>query len=424
MHNRNAVRYFVIIATVLLFLFLSNDFGLIDVQKTAIVTAVGVDKEGDEFIVSSQIAMPVSEGQQSSTKTVLIVSKGNTVSAALEKTNGKTGWYPKLVFCKLLLLGEETVKSNVFDVLDFFLRDEYISEDCLVAACEGTAQEVLNASTPIGNASGQAIEKILSAHAERVGSAMPNTLRGFASSSLGESKSGYLPLLKAQSLQEQTEKSGGTEEEKEQSGSSENSGSSGSSGSQSESAGSGSSSSSGGAQKSGEGGEEKAFKANQTSLFLNGISVQTLTKDETFAFASVKTKLKLAPYTVAANDKFYTLTIKHNNPKIKLSVEKNGTIKLDISVSLVAGIADFSKAEDENEISDAGDIPSGVFAAAERTLKEQIERTFDKCRQSKCDLFGLTDLLRKYDNKYYEALKNDLMDRTTLSVAVRFQSVR
>ncbi len=422
MHNRNAVRYFVIIATVLLFLFLSNDFGLIDVQKTAIVTAVGVDKEGDEFIVSSQIAMPVSEGQQSSTKTVLIVSKGNTVSAALEKTNGKTGWYPKLVFCKLLLLGEETVKSNVFDVLDFFLRDEYISEDCLVAACEGTAQEVLNASTPIDNASGQAIEKILSAHAERVGSATPNTLRGFASSSLGESKSGYLPLLKAQSLQEQTEKSGGTDEEKEQSGSSGSSDSSGSSSSQSGSSGSGSSS--GGAQKSGQSGEEKAFKANQTSIFLNGISVQTLTKEETFAFAAVKTKLKLAPYTVAANDKFYTLTIKHNDPKIKLSVEKNGTIKLDISVSLVAGIADFSKAEKENEISDAGDIPSGVFAAAERTLKEQIERTFDKCRQSKCDLFGLTDRLRKYDNKYYEALKNDLMDRTTLSVAVHFQSIR
>ena len=63
MHGRNVVRYFVAIVALLFFLFVSNDFGLIDIQKTAIVIAVGLDREEDEFIITSQIALPKSAGR-------------------------------------------------------------------------------------------------------------------------------------------------------------------------------------------------------------------------------------------------------------------------------------------------------------------------------------------------------------------------
>ena len=58
LHVKNTVRYYLIVAFLLVFLFFSNDFGLTDVQKTAIVMAVGVDREEDTFIVTSQIAIP------------------------------------------------------------------------------------------------------------------------------------------------------------------------------------------------------------------------------------------------------------------------------------------------------------------------------------------------------------------------------
>lgn len=58
MHSRNSVRYYLIVAAVLIFLFFSNDFGLTDVQKTAIVMAAGIDREGPTFILTAQIAVP------------------------------------------------------------------------------------------------------------------------------------------------------------------------------------------------------------------------------------------------------------------------------------------------------------------------------------------------------------------------------
>ena len=39
LHSRNTVRYYLLLVLGLLVLFFSNDFGLLDVQKTAIVLA-------------------------------------------------------------------------------------------------------------------------------------------------------------------------------------------------------------------------------------------------------------------------------------------------------------------------------------------------------------------------------------------------
>ena len=193
-HVKNTVRYYIIAAVLLLFLFFSNDFGAIDVQKTAIVTAVGIDRMEEEFIITSQIAVPQSSTQGKSTQSVQLVSKGKTVADAFEEINAKTGWYPKLVFCNLILLGKDTCTQDVFDALDYFLLDEYLSDNCLVAACDGTAQAVLDSDALVDPSSSIAIGKILSSHAERVGTVLPSTLRSFSIGYFGESQSGFLPV--------------------------------------------------------------------------------------------------------------------------------------------------------------------------------------------------------------------------------------
>jgi Ger(x)C family germination protein len=415
MHNRNAVRYFFILAAFLLFLFISNDFGLLDTQKTAIVMAVGIDREDDEFIITSQIALPTSAEQKGGSKTVQTVSRGKTVAAAFEEINDKTGWYPKLVFCNLILIGNVAAQENVFDALDFFLRNEYFAEDCLLAVCEKTAKETLNVTTPIDSASSVAAQKILSAHAKQVGASMPNTLREFSASYFSESKSGFLPILKTEATQEPTlgesqdGKSGGNANESQANGNAQpTNGSSG--------------------QNQNSGGEatkkEELFSAKETAMFVNGKMVGKLTDRETFAFCGMTSNLKLATYSVESGGKTYTLTIKHNAPNIKLRVDKNGAPRVDISLNLTAGVLDFSKSESENVVKDTSDIPKRVLQDAELALKADVEKTFAVAQEKNCDLFGLTALLKKYEHKYFEAYKNDLLRRATPSVRVTVKSIR
>ncbi len=416
MHNRNTVRYYLILTAVLFFLFISNDFGLVDVEKTAIVMAVGIDREDDTFIVTSQIAIP-EEKQQGASKTTQMVSRGETVAEAFEEINDKTGWYPKLVFCRLILFGEKAAEQNLFDALDFFLRDEYVSDDCLLAVCDGVAKDFLNVQTPTNGVSSIAVQSLLSAHAERVGAVMPNTLREFSATSAGDSKSGYLPVVKIEEPQEEV--GGEKGEPKNPSGNSGDSGSSGTA--------SGGSGSSNGQGQGGQGltsGKEKVFVVSKTALFKDGKRVGQLDKTQTFAFGAVKTDFKLAPYTFSTDEQAYTLTIKHNDPKIKLKMDKNGLAKVKIEVVMTAGISDFSKAKNSNQVRDAGAVPKQVLKAASEKLEKEIKQTVLTANEANCDVLGLTDTLKKYHNKYFNEYKKDLLSRLSVDVKVKFKSVR
>ncbi len=179
-------------AALLLLLFFSNDFGLIDIQKTSIVTAVAIDA-GDEGVdVTVQIAVPKSG---STTASNVTVKNAPTVVDAIAELNLKTGWYPTLVHCRLILLGEEAAKENVFRNIDYFLRSQFVEDTCLVALCRGRAEKALTAQSPVGDMTYAAIEKVLSSEAQQTGLVSVNILRDFSKGYYGAGESSFLPLL-------------------------------------------------------------------------------------------------------------------------------------------------------------------------------------------------------------------------------------
>ena len=437
-HVKNTVRYYIIIIALLVFLFFSNDFGLLDVQKTAIITAAGIDREGDEFIVTSQLAIPQSSSQGKQTKSVQIVSRGKTIADAFDQINAKTGWYPKLVFCNLIVLGEETTAYNVFDALDFFLLDEYLSDDCLVATCDGLAKDILNTQALVDPSSSVAIGKVLSAHAMRVGATLPVSLREFASGYFSDSSAGYLPILKTEPQQEQIGKNGqsGKTPSKPNSNSSQNSKNGESSSSQDSSeASSEQAESSGGesqSSNSSQGGKsgletqenKPVFSAGETALFVKGKRVGKLSVSESFAFSAVKNELRLAPYSVEKGENTCALNIKNNAAKLRLQVGKDGHAQLQVKLSLTAGLLDYSKALPLDEGADMGDVPSGVFAAAEKKLAGDILSVYEKSRACGCDIFGTRDLLIKYENRKLHRFADTLLENSAALVSVHFKNVR
>ena len=404
--KRNPSRYYLLIVLFLAFLFFTNDFGLIDTQKTAIVTAVGIDREGEEIILTSQIAIPQSSSQGKSTEAVQLVSRGKTVSQAFEDINAKTGWYPKLVFCKLIILGRKVAEQNVFDVLDFFLLDEYLTDDCLVTVCDGLAKDILDVPALVDPTSSLAIEKVLSTHAERVGTVHPTSLKEFSVGYFSESSSGLLPVLKKEKQKEPLPSQG-----------------EGASGNQQDEGGQ-----SGARQESQapKDTQKTVFSAKETALFVRGLWKETLTAEEAFAVNAVIGKLRLASYSVAVNDATCTLTIKHNTPKIELRVNENenghGSVKIHLTIT--AGVADYSKAVDLKKLTDVGDVPDGAFAAAEKKLTAELTSAYEKARAVGCDVFAIKERLVKYKNRKYQTYKEEFFNKTTLSVHVRFEGVR
>lgn len=164
--NKIAMRVFLLIAAFLLLLFFSNDFGLIDIQKTSIITAIGIDKGEEGMLdVTAQIAVPEAGGN--GTAGNVSVKGARTVGEAIAVLNLKTGWYPTLVHCRLILLGAEATETDVFRSLDYFLRSQFVEDSCLVAVCAERAEDALGAQSPVGDMTYAAIEKVLSSEAQK-----------------------------------------------------------------------------------------------------------------------------------------------------------------------------------------------------------------------------------------------------------------
>ena len=101
------MKLWIILAAIVAITFFSNDFGLVDIQKTAIILAAGIDRTADGFSLTAQIAVPKgSDRTTGGTSSVEIEGQGATVSDCISAIYAKTGWVPKLVFCDLVLLGE------------------------------------------------------------------------------------------------------------------------------------------------------------------------------------------------------------------------------------------------------------------------------------------------------------------------------
>ena len=188
-------RAFVFAAAFLLLLFASNDFGLIDIQKTAIVLALGVDASAQEGLldVTAQIGSADANGAAQASN--ITIERVSTVGEAIARLNRRTGWYPTFVHCRLLLLGGKTAERDVFGILDYFLRSEYIEDSCLLALCAGRAQAALEAGAPGGELTANAIAKVFSGEAQKTGLVSAVSLREFAKGYYGAGASGRLPYL-------------------------------------------------------------------------------------------------------------------------------------------------------------------------------------------------------------------------------------
>ena len=131
-------KFFMIALAFLFVFFFSSDFGLIDVEKTSIITAFALDKDGEDYKVSAQIAVPEATDTNSENQKALLAGKGSTIGAAIKDLGDVSGWYPKLSFCNLIIIGSEFMQENVITVLDYFAKTLRIQDSALIAFAEGT----------------------------------------------------------------------------------------------------------------------------------------------------------------------------------------------------------------------------------------------------------------------------------------------
>ena len=383
-----AILLFIFFLTIMFF---SNDFGLINIEKTAIVTAIAIDyntnaNEKEKYLVTAQIAVPEVSNTTAENPKAIIEGKGSTIAEAINSIGNISGWYPKLAFCNLIVCGKETANENLLKEIDFFARTLNILDSATVILAENSASELLKTASPFDNISSFALQKILLKDPGFDNDVAVMDVRNFVKGCFSKTESAFMPLVK---IIKQTTLDKENSENK-------NSGKNGNKG-------------------------DVLFDATTTALFKSGKFVYSLDKEltTTFNLLTKKSSSTTLPITLNMGEKQenYLLSFLDVTPKIKLNATENDLI-LNLELKIYAKIVDDDAPYSDATYTKNVPLSKAVVKQTENTLTKRMERLVNALKESKCDFFNLSELLYRFNYKHYFRYKDNYLDKLTLKTFV------
>ncbi|MBO7214061.1 MAG: hypothetical protein J6V66_01040 [Clostridia bacterium] len=376
-------KFYLIIFAIVLVNFLTLDFLLIDVEKTALIVAIGVDKVEEGYEVTAQIAVPEATNQSTKSNESVIYAKGKTLYDAVSEIGNRTGWYPKLSFCNLIILGNSIFEENVMGVVDFFVRSYKVEDSAILCASEGPAKELLMSVSPLDNISSFALTKIFVRDHNNASAILTTTIKDFSILYYSPAKSGFMPMVKMVKTEDKGDNTSST---------SSLTSNSGASGDKSKNT-------------------PVVYDAETCLLFNNGYMVGKIFGDECLFYSMFEKDANDAYFTLPVTDDdgasgMALISIKKANSTLCLKKD-GGEFALHGNLKLRLKISDTDFPESMKEIATIGKLNDKTLKQAEAYVQNTLEETFIKSKNLGCDLFETTDMLYRKFNKDFDREKGE-----------------
>ncbi|MCQ6530458.1 Ger(x)C family spore germination protein [Bacillus mycoides] len=143
----------VILLVIIFSVLLTGCWSKKELNDIAINMAVGIDKIGDQYLVSCQVVNPegvaASKGGSGVAPVILFQEKGDNISVVMRKI---TKIAPREIYwshIRMLIIDEKVAREGLKKILDVFLRNHDIRSDFYIAISKDKkAEEILNVLTP------------------------------------------------------------------------------------------------------------------------------------------------------------------------------------------------------------------------------------------------------------------------------------
>lgn len=392
------IRVALILGALLAIFYFSSDFALIDIEKTAIIVAIGIDEgENSRYKITAQIAIPQATDTAAANDDAVVTADGNTVMEGIQNIGAKTGWHPKLSFCSLVLIGRKVAENGVKDVIDYFIVSEKVQNSAIVAMADDKAGEILISKTPLDAISSFAVFKIV-LKSRWMTNTVPNAnLRKIALSEYSPSKSSFMPVIKP--IKENTKsKEGGSSSitASTKSGGSEGSGGGGSGGESS------------GGSSGGKDVPDKVYDASTLAVF-SGFKLKGEFDEElTQIFNMLMGPLDESYITLENGDEKTLLALSNGTRSVKVNLKNKPTI--EIKLSFKVEVSDSSKGYALDKLNRRSVVDEDTITKVADKLNVLLLKLVDKVKESGADALLIRDKIYKYSNSRFEEFKNYPLD--------------
>ena len=392
-------KIIIILVLALFFIFFNNSFGVVDIEKMAIITAIGIDMQEDKYEVTAQIAVPEEDSTHTEKKKTHIQGRGVTVGDAIKDISDISGWYPQLVFCNLIVLGKDFMDKNVLTILDYFAKTLRIQDSALVVLSTEKAKDLLSKSSPLDNISSFALQKVLYKQSGFNKDVAEMNIKEFCAEYYSPASSSFMPIISTLSVESSTNEQEGSGQ-KNIGGIKQNA--------------SNSSSDSGG---------NNLFSAKKTALFKNGIMVGELNEELTIMYNLLTNNYTNSVIAVENVDEYgsektnYMLNVLKNTTKLNLVADNEG-VTLNVKLNLYCKVGDQNSKSSHTSLSRNDPLPTSVKETLENKLYNDMYSYFQVLKQSNCDMLKLEHKLFRFNYPFYATYKDNLLEKLKLNLSV------
>lgn len=172
---------------------------IVELNERLIIEAIGIDYKDGKYRVTIEGLDSFSAGSESNSISAPKLTKcylfqGDTIGMAMNSISVVTGQIPLFSQARILLVGMDTAKEKLSEVLDFFRREYTTRTDILFAVAEKTAEETVSADFGSNVSAGNILEAALSSW-KHTGRSCYMPLYKFLGSISGRTDNAYCPLV-------------------------------------------------------------------------------------------------------------------------------------------------------------------------------------------------------------------------------------
>ena len=116
-----------------------------ELNDLAIASALGIDYENNEYIISAQIMELKKQEKEDTSSALIYLGKGKTISEALRNISLKYPNYLYLGHLELIIIGKGEITHGINNSLDYFIRTSDARNDALIlVSTKNKAYEIIN----------------------------------------------------------------------------------------------------------------------------------------------------------------------------------------------------------------------------------------------------------------------------------------
>lgn len=365
-------------------------------RERGVVTAVGIDKVGEEYEVSFLVFIP-SVNQSFDDKESVITGKGSSVGEAVFEAQVAMGRKIGLYHTKTTVVNLKLMEEDGANALDYFGRLAGFPENTIFICTEKSAKDLLSSTQSLREDLGFKLEQLVGFNADHV-YAQDTSLESFYRGYYSPTKSSLIGYLTLEDGKQENNLSVEVNPAEEDSGSS----------------GSGTLDSTSSGESSGEEKKQKIINTGKSAIVKNGKIVKILDLEEVNSInllndKSLKQVVKIEDVEIEGErvNAIYEILSKKTSFVAKF---ENGVPIFDANVILNISLIELENAGSDFKVNtEFTKLSPEAKNKLDRKIRGEFSKIIELLKEKGCDVLEVNDcFMRKCRREYMDYLKNNI----------------